>query len=199
VRGLLDDGEGSDGAGATGSLVYRLPRAGALWEREPPVEVPLSDRAPRGRAVAGPPERRIRMLNAHTDERIDLRYMTRGRHDPEALAEFSRFARDWRENAVAPIDPTALDIVHAVAAAIDAPGPLVLLSGYRTERTNRSLKGAAPDSLHMRGMALDVTHPDRSVDALARAALDLAVGGVGRYDRSGFIHIDSGAPRSWRA
>jgi uncharacterized protein YcbK (DUF882 family) len=139
------------------------------------------------------------MLNAHTGERIDLRYMMRGRRDPEALAEFSRFARDWRENAVTPIDPTALDIVHAIAAAIDAPDPIVLLSGYRTERTNRSLKGAAPDSLHMRGMALDVTHPHRSVDTLARAALALGAGGVGRYDRSGFIHIDSGPPRNWSA
>jgi uncharacterized protein YcbK (DUF882 family) len=45
-------------------------------------------------------------------------------------------------------------------------------------------------------MALDVTHPDRSVDALARAALALGTGGVGRYDRSGFIHIDSGAQRT---
>jgi len=139
------------------------------------------------------------MLNAHTGESIDLRYMMRGRHDPEALAAFSRFARDWRENAVMAIDPTTLDIVHAIAAAIDARDPIVLLSGYRTERTNRSLKGAAPDSLHMRGMALDVTHPLRSVDALAQAAHALGAGGVGRYDRSGFIHIDSGAPRSWSA
>ena len=139
------------------------------------------------------------MLNAHTGERIDLRYMVGGQHDPEALTEFSRFARDWRENAVMPIDPTALDIVHTIAAAIDAQDPIVLLSGFRTERTNRSLKGAAPDSLHMRGMALDVTHPHRSVDALAQAALGLGAGGVGRYDRSGFIHIDSGAPRSWSA
>ena len=60
------------------------------------------------------------MLNAHTGESIDLRYMMRGRHDPEALAEFSRFARDWRENAVMAIDPTALDIVHAIAAATNA-------------------------------------------------------------------------------
>ena len=198
-RGLFDDGAGPETPGSAGSLVYRLPRAGVLWEREPPVDPRTAGPGPRARIVDGPAERRIRMLNAHTGERIDLRYMARGRHDPEALAEFSRFARDWRENAVAPIDPVALDIVHAVAERIDAPGPMVLLSGYRTERTNRSLKGAAPDSLHMRGMALDITHPHRSVEAMARAAMTLGAGGVGRYDRSRFIHVDSGAPRTWRA
>lgn len=139
------------------------------------------------------------MLSAHTGERIDLRYMVRGRHDPEALAEFSRFARDWRQNEVKPIDPATLDIVHAVAERIEAPGPLVLLSGYRTRKTNSSLKGAAKDSLHMRGMALDIAHPHRSAATLAKAALALGAGGVGRYDASGFVHVDSGAPRSWRA
>jgi uncharacterized protein YcbK (DUF882 family) len=50
----------------------------------------------------------------------------------------------------------------------------------------------------MQGKAVDIRMPDRRVSDLYRAALSLKAGGVGYYPRSKFIHIDTGALRTWR-
>jgi uncharacterized protein YcbK (DUF882 family) len=52
-------------------------------------------------------------------------------------------------------------------------------------------------SFHMRGMAIDVSLPGRSVADLRRAALAQQAGGVGYYPSSGFVHVDVGHVRSW--
>ena len=47
------------------------------------------------------------------------------------------------------------------------------------------------------GKAVDMTLKSRSVSQMARAALSLRAGGVGRYTRSKFVHVDSGPIRDW--
>jgi len=49
----------------------------------------------------------------------------------------------------------------------------------------------------MRGQAADIRMPDRDFNQMHRAAMSLSAGGVGRYRRSRFIHLDTGAVRSW--
>jgi uncharacterized protein YcbK (DUF882 family) len=49
----------------------------------------------------------------------------------------------------------------------------------------------------MRGQAADIRMPDRDFNQLHRAALSLEAGGVGRYRRSRFIHLDTGPVRNW--
>ena len=58
-------------------------------------------------------------------------------------------------------------------------------------------KAVAKKSYHMRGMAVDIHLPDRSLSHLRKTALELKSGGVGYYPKSGFVHIDTGKVRSW--
>ncbi len=147
------------------------------------------------------PPRRLRLFNANTGESIDLVYYTLGRHDPEALVRLNRFLRDWRENAVIPIDPATLDIIHAIQTAMAPDAPLHVLSGYRTPHTNAMLALTNPDvavnSLHMQGKAIDLTLPGQDARRLRDCAVGLQAGGVGYYAEHNFIHVDSGPVRLW--
>jgi len=57
--------------------------------------------------------------------------------------------------------------------------------------------GVAKHSLHMEGRAVDFRIPGLSLSTLHRAAVSLAYGGVGYYPGSDFVHLDSGAFRTW--
>jgi uncharacterized protein YcbK (DUF882 family) len=46
-------------------------------------------------------------------------------------------------------------------------------------------------------MAVDVAMKTRSVRQISRAGLSLGAGGVGKYSRSQFVHLDSGPVRDW--
>jgi uncharacterized protein YcbK (DUF882 family) len=84
---------------------------------------------------------------------------------------------------------------------MDTSEPYMLLSGYRSPATNRMLRsrsgGVARNSLHMKGQAADLRLKSRSVSQMARAAAACNAGGVGKYSRSNFVHMDCGPVRTW--
>lgn len=145
--------------------------------------------------------RALSMLNLHTNEAIKATYWRNGRYDPAAWVDINEFLRDWRTDAVHPIDPKVLDIIHRVSSVLRHRGPVEILSGYRSPQTNAMLRrassGVAKNSYHVQGMAIDFTLPDQSLTRTFRAAVALEAGGVGLYRRSNFVHVDSGPPRSW--
>lgn len=49
----------------------------------------------------------------------------------------------------------------------------------------------------MRGMAIDVRVPQADLDRVHRAARSLKAGGVGKYTKSNFVHMDVGPVRYW--
>jgi uncharacterized protein YcbK (DUF882 family) len=57
--------------------------------------------------------------------------------------------------------------------------------------------GVARNSLHMKGLAADLRLKSRSVKQLASAAASCGAGGVGKYSRSNFVHMDCGDVRVW--
>ncbi|WP_237763518.1 DUF882 domain-containing protein [Falsirhodobacter sp. alg1] len=147
--------------------------------------------------------RRINMYNGRTGETLDTIYWIDGNYIPEALTDVNRFVRDWRTGQIINFDPRTLDILAASHALLDVSEPYMLLSGYRSPQTNAMLasqtEGVARNSLHMRGQAADVRLKSRSVNQMARAAEACSSGGVGRYSRSNFVHMDCGAVRHWGA
>ena len=154
----------------------------------------------RSRAAALDP-RRLRMLHAHTGERLDVVYFV-GALVPGALAEVDRFLRDFRTGDVHGIDPGVLDTAWALAAAAGRPrGVLEIVSGYRSPATNALLRergsGVALHSLHLEGRALDLRLPGVPTRALRDLALGLGRGGVGYYAASDFVHVDTGRRRTW--
>ena len=55
----------------------------------------------------------------------------------------------------------------------------------------------ATHSLHIEGRALDIRLPGVPLAELRDAALSLAAGGVGFYEREQFVHVDTGRVRRW--
>ena len=145
--------------------------------------------------------RRVKVYSGRTGEKLDLIYWIDGDYIPESLNEINLFFRDWRNDKIKAIDPRTLDILAAAHGLLDVNEPYMLLSGYRSPETNAMLRarssGVARNSLHIKGQAADVRLQSRTVNQIAKAAKSCSAGGVGRYSRSDFVHMDCGAVRSW--
>lgn len=145
--------------------------------------------------------RKLSLVNNRTGEWVDSVYWVDGDYIPEALDPINHILRDWRQDKTKRIDRTVLDILAATHGLLDTTEPFEIVSGYRTPATNKLLrsksKGVASNSYHIRGMAIDITLKSRSVRQISGAGLSLNAGGVGKYSRSEFVHLDSGPVRSW--
>ena len=145
--------------------------------------------------------RRLRMYSGRTGERIDTIYWIEGEYIKEAVKEINQFMRDWRTNSVKSIDLRTVDIMAAAHNLMDVDEPYKLLSGYRSPKTNAMLRArnrqVAKKSLHMEGQAADLRLSTRSVGQMARAAQACKSGGVGKYSRANFVHMDCGEVRTW--
>lgn len=145
--------------------------------------------------------RRIRMYNGRTGESIDTVYWVNGKYVREALNEVNVFMRDWRTGSAIGIDPRAIDVAAASHRLLQTNEPYMMLSGYRSPQTNAMLRrtsgGVAQNSLHVQGKAADLRLKSRSVNQMYQAALSCRAGGVGKYTRSNFVHMDCGPVRSW--
>lgn len=143
------------------------------------------------------------MYSGRTGERLDMIYWIDGDYIKDACKEVTHFMRDWRNDKVMNIDLRTLDIMAAAHNLLDVSEPYMLLSGYRSPETNAMLRsrsrGVAKNSLHLRGQAADLRLASRSVSQMARAASACHAGGVGKYSRSNFVHMDCGAVRHWGA
>ena len=153
-------------------------------------------------SLTGVQERSLSLLNTHTGERLkEVVYWEKGNYIHDALENLNHVLRDHRTNQVHPIDPMTLDLMAAISRKVDAKQPFEIISGYRSPQTNRSLRnnsnGVAKNSYHMQGKAVDLRLPGVPLKTVRKAALDLRMGGVGYYSKSGFVHIDSGRVRSW--
>jgi uncharacterized protein YcbK (DUF882 family) len=145
--------------------------------------------------------RRVKMYSGRSGETMDAIYWIDGKYVPEVLKEINHFMRDLRSDEAMKMNPGNLDIIAATHNLLDVREPYMLLSGYRSAATNAALRarssGVARNSLHMQGMAADLRLKSRSVSQMARAAEACSAGGVGRYSRSNFVHMDCGPVRHW--
>lgn len=147
-------------------------------------------------------ERSLSLLNTHTGEHLkEVVYWESGKYIPDALKHIDHVLRDHRTDEVHPIDPMTLDLMAAISRKVDAKRPFQIISGYRSPKTNNSLRnnstGVAKNSYHMQGKAVDLRLPGVPLKVVRKAALELRMGGVGYYPKSDFVHIDSGRVRSW--
>jgi len=146
--------------------------------------------------------RRVRLRSTRTGESVDTIYWIEGKYIPQALSEISWFMRDWRQDEVIQYDARNIDIMAATLQLMETDEPYHVVSGYRSPSTNSMLRsrngGVAQNSYHMRGMAADLKLSSRSTVQMAKAAVACNAGGVGRYGRSNFVHMDCGPIRTWR-
>ena len=92
----------------------------------------------------------------------------RGGYVADSLAAIQVLLRDFRNDEQHPIDPRLMDYLHDVARHAGVDPVFSVISGYRSPQD------------------------------LAGRALDLTRGGVGLYAKSDFVHLDTGAFRTWK-
>ena len=145
--------------------------------------------------------RRIKMHSGRSGESVDVIYWIDGKYIDPSFDEISYFMRDWRSGRVKLIDRRTVDIIAASQQLLDTTESFNMLSGYRTPETNRALRSrsrsVARNSLHITGQAADLRMTGRSVRQISRAAISCHAGGVGKYSRSNFVHVDCGDIRVW--
>jgi uncharacterized protein YcbK (DUF882 family) len=146
-------------------------------------------------------ERTLRFHNVHTDEELAIRCCPEKDYDRETRLRFSSLLRDHHADEVREMDPALIDIFFAISAFTGATGPFKILSGYRSPETNSWLRGyhsgVAEHSMHIEGKAVDIRMDEISTRELRSVGLALAMGGVGYYPRSNFVHLDTGSIRYW--
>ncbi len=147
-------------------------------------------------------ERRLSFHNLHTGERVSAVYWSQGIYVEDGLAEINHVLRDFRNDQVTQMDPQLMDLLHQLRTTVGVTNkPFEIISGYRSPATNAMLRakssGVAKRSLHMEGKATDIRIAGLDLGHLRKAALSLKAGGVGYYPKSGFVHVDTGAVRSW--
>lgn len=146
----------------------------------------------------------IRLYNPDTRERLRTTFWRGSWFDSHALEEINYFMRDWRQDAVANFDPYLVGLLHNICQECGYSGEVVVLSAFRTQATNEWLRrnpryGAARNSLHLYGRAVDFTLPSQSLSRVKNAARRFQMGGIGYYPKMHFVHVDTGEQRYWRA
>ena len=148
------------------------------------------------------PERRIALFNTHTNETLNVVFKRGASYDESALAALKNVLRDHRNGQSHDMDAGLYDQLFDLALAAKCDPHYEIISGYRSPESNDEMSskpgsGVAKKSLHMQGRALDVRLKNCSCETLRDLALAAAKGGVGYYQRSNFVHIDTGAFRTW--
>jgi len=144
--------------------------------------------------------RRIYVQRQQTGEKAQLFYWANGMINQEHYWLASYLMRDVRQQKMIYMDVRLLDLLTVIQAWLTYFGhknPIVITSGYRTAKTNSSLEGAAKNSMHLQGKAIDFTIPGLSVRDVGKIASHFQAGGVGIYPSRNFIHLDTGRVRTW--
>ena len=185
---------------------------------------PLAAAAPSSTGMSPPPDlfdaqlldldfwvkpRTLSVVRPASGERAKVLYWKDGEVIDSAYQELCHLLRDVNGRETAPIDPKLLEMLWGTQAFIARYGlmqPLEILSGYRTEASNKRLieEGvpAARKSLHMLGKAADIRVAALNEEVLGGLIRSFRQGGVGYYYRSGpkggWIHADTGLQRTWK-
>jgi uncharacterized protein YcbK (DUF882 family) len=143
----------------------------------------------------------LSFVNTHTGDTFADAYWESGNYIPDAMAAINNVMRDHRSGEVHEIDPRLLDQLHTLKAQVGGAAPYQIISGYRSPATNAALHaasdGVATRSLHMDGRAIDIRMGGVALPRLRDAAIAMQAGGVGYYEASDFIHLDTGRVRRW--
>ena len=154
------------------------------------------------KAVAAPWPGRLALYNTHTRETLDVTFRDgAGHYDAGALASIDHILRCHYTGATVQMDVAVLEYLSAVDGRLGGDREIHIISGYRSPEYNQWLirhsHGVAQQSLHLVGKAVDVRFPGIALASVRDTARALALGGVGYYPASDFVHVDSGRVRTW--
>jgi uncharacterized protein YcbK (DUF882 family) len=145
--------------------------------------------------------RTLKFYHTHTHKTLTVTYYDGGDYLSESLEDLRVFLSDWRNGHQHPIDPGVMDILWEIQQVADNRNAYEVISAYRSPETNNYLRrnsnGVARKSQHLLGKAIDVRLRGTDTSQLRDIALDLKLGGVGFYEKSDFVHVDTGRVRRW--
>jgi len=145
--------------------------------------------------------RTLSFYNTHTGEARSTCYYKNGTFRPDAMGRINCIFRDHCTGDIEAMDPQLMDLLNSVNRQLGCNAPFHILSAYRSPQTNDRLRkqrsGVANSSYHILGRAIDIRLPGCDTRQLRKACLDLKLGGVDYYPRSDFVHVDTGAFRTW--
>ncbi len=169
--------------------VFALALTGLVVSIMPPAEVQAYD------------ARQLSFYHTHTQLSLDVVYYENGEYVDSALARINRFLKDFRTGDVAEMDPKLLDILYDLRSELGSEATYEVISAYRSPKTNEMLRangaGVARNSQHLLGNAIDVRLRGTKTKQLRDTALEMQRGGVGYYEKSDFVHLDTGRVRRW--
>lgn len=145
--------------------------------------------------------RSLKFYHTHTHETLEVTYYRDGDYQPASMEELGDFLSDWRNGHQHQIDPGVMDILWEIQQVSGNNNAYEVISAYRSPETNKLLRknssGVARKSQHVLGKAIDVRLRGLETEKLRDIALELKLGGVGYYQRSNFVHVDTGRVRRW--
>jgi uncharacterized protein YcbK (DUF882 family) len=128
-------------------------------------------------------------------------FYANGKYNFDAYKKFCYIMRDLRgNNEVVAIDANLLNVLYKIQNTLLSFGmrkPLNINSGYRNKKTNEHTEGAAKNSFHTKGRAVDVSNDSIDSGLIGTLGMIMASGGVGFYPNKNFIHLDTGNKRQW--
>jgi len=145
--------------------------------------------------------RTLRFYHTHTLEALEVTYFENGLYLLEPMEQLRVFLADWRNSDQHDIDPRLMDILWEIQRVTGNHDTYEVISAYRSMETNRYLRnksrGVAQNSMHILGKAIDVRLRGLDTRELRDTALALKLGGVGYYEKTDFVHVDTGRVRRW--
>lgn len=144
---------------------------------------------------------KILFIDTHTEEHLSIVYRNEdGVYDDSALAAIDHTLRCHGKSEKYPISLKLVELIDHLQDHFGAD-EVHVVSGYRSPEYNAHLRQrssrVAHNSLHMKGLAMDIRMPNVDKVKLGNYARSLRAGGVGVYYSSCFVHVDVGPVRKW--
>ncbi len=143
----------------------------------------------------------LRLYAYHVDEFVSIRYLDEnGRWFDEAYQKINHLLRCRTDHSTTRMDKRLIELADHLQDHFRVD-TVEVISAYRSPDYNRRLKenghGVADESLHTKGLAMDI-HIDEIAEADLRDYLiQIEKGGVGYYGDLLMVHMDLGPVRQW--
>ncbi|PJB72980.1 MAG: hypothetical protein CO093_01770 [Alphaproteobacteria bacterium CG_4_9_14_3_um_filter_47_13] len=151
-------------------------------------------------------QRTLSFFNTHTNETLNVTYWKNGRYDRNALDGINRYLRDHRTGHTHEMSYELMNLLNDLQQELKHRHPeqeivFHVISGFRSPETNTMLRasggGQAKQSRHMSGDAIDIRIPGIDSAEIRNIAWCMQRGGVGFYQGSDFVHVDTHKVRHW--
>jgi uncharacterized protein YcbK (DUF882 family) len=155
-----------------------------------------------GKSQDAPEERYVELTSIHSRKTVRAVFRRGSEYDAASLEALKDLLRDRRNGDMHDIDARLYDQLFDLARSAGVPPHYEVISAYRSPESNDKMSsrpgsGVAKKSLHMQGRAIDVRLRNFPTAKLRDLAIAAKRGGVGYYERSDFVHLDTGRFRTW--